>query len=395
MRKLLFFVLRFMGGWQRIWRKIRGVSEDDLHEQRIASGKAWSEFCDDLKAAGHVILSSGTPDDPLNRAEGLRYLTRLTRAGLEAFVEYNDPLFPEFRRMVHETVKMGADNPDNYYMNAQISGAYTYKIIGKRNTVDHISFHTQNGNYGSTGGLAPCGKLGNADLEVEEDGSFEIYLGPEPEGKNWLKTGPDTSLVMVRQTFANRFTEKPAEVRLVNLSAPDKPAPLAAAAMDEGLKTASMFTAGAPLLFTRWAKGFKKHTNTLPLFDPGTSNAAGGDDSIIYYHSYWKLDEEQVLLIEVDPPACDAWNFQLDNFWMESLDYRHFRISINKHSAVPEPDGRIRVIVSHRDPGHPNWIETAHHREGTMCWRWYRMHDGADPVQPRCSVLSHQELATF
>lgn len=395
MRKLLFFALRLMGGWQRLWRKIRGISEAEVQEQRIASGKAWSEFCDDLKAAGNVILSSGTPDDPLNRAEGLRYLTRLTRAGLEAFVEYNDPLFPEFRRMVHETVKMGADNPDNYYLNAQISGAYHYKIIGKRNTVDHISFHTQNGNYGSTGGLAPCGRLSNAKLEVEDDGSFEIYLGPEPEGKNWLKTAPDTSLVMVRQTFADRFTEKPAEVKLVNLSAPERPARLSAAAMDEGLKTASMFTGGASLLFTRWAKGFKKHTNTLPLFDPGTSNAAGGDDSIIYYHSYWKLEEEQVLLIEVDPPACDAWNFQLDNFWMESLDYRHFRISINKHTAVPEPDGRIRVVVSHRDPGHPNWIETAHHREGTMCWRWYRLQDGAEPVQPRCSVRNHQELATF
>lgn len=393
MRKLLFLALRIMGVWQRLWRNIRGVSAEELEEKRIATGKAWSEFCDDLKTAGHVILSPGTPGDPLDRAEGLRYLSRLTRAGLEAFVEYNDPLFPEFRRMVHETVKMGADNPDNYYLNAQISGAYTYKITGQRNTVDHISFHTQNGNYGSTGGLAPCGKLGNDELEVEEDGSFEIFLGPEPKGGNWLKTEPDTSLVMVRQTFADRFTETPAEVKLINLSAPEKPAPFSAATMDEGLKTASMFVGGASLLFTRWAKGFQKHTNTLPLFDPGTSNAAGGDDSIIYYHSYWKLEEDQVLLIEVEPPACDAWNFQLNNFWMESLDYRYFRISINKHSAVPEPDGRIRVMVAHRDPGHPNWIETAHHREGTMCWRWYRLHDGAEPVQPRCRVVSHQEIA--
>jgi hypothetical protein len=26
--------------------------------------------------------------------------------------------------------------------------------------------------------------------------------------------------------------------------------------------------------------------------------------------------------------------------------------------------------VSHTDPGVPNWIETAGHRMGTMCWRW-------------------------
>lgn len=395
MRKLLFLYLRITGAWQRLSRRVRGVTAEEIHQRRIDTGRAWEEFCDDLKAAGQVVLSRGTPDDPLQRVEGIRYLSRLTRAGLEAFVEYSDPQFPEFRRMVHETVKMGADNPDNYYLNAQISGTQLYKITGKRNTIDYISFHTQNGSYGSTGGLAPCGKLEDAELQLEEDGTFEIYLGPERRGKNWLKTEPETSLVMVRQTFADRTVEIPTELKLVNLAAPEKPAPFDAVRMDEGLKTASLFVGGASLLFTRWARGFKKHPNSLPLFDPGTSSAAGGDDSIVYYHSYWELEEDQMLVIDVDPPACDAWNFQLNNFWMESLDYRHFRISINKHTAVPETDGQIRVVVSHRDPGHPNWIETAHHRQGTMCWRWYRLHEGATAVQPRCRVLRHHETVAL
>ncbi len=89
------------------------------------------------------------------------------------------------------------------------------------------------------------------------------------------------------------------------------------------------------------------------------------------------LTPDEALMIEVLPPECDAWNFQLNNHWMESLDYRYHNISINKHSATYEPDGKIRVVVSHQDPGLPNWIETAHHTEGTMCWRWYRIHEGA------------------
>ena len=48
--------------------------------------------------------------------------------GLEAFVEYCDPAFPVLKRMAHETVKLGADNPDNYYFNAQISGKYSYRL---------------------------------------------------------------------------------------------------------------------------------------------------------------------------------------------------------------------------------------------------------------------------
>ena len=92
------------------------------------------------------------------------------------------------------------------------------------------------------------------------------------------------------------------------------------------------------------------------------------------------------------PPSCDNWNFQLNNYWMESLDYRYHRISINKQSARYEPDGRVRIIVAHEDPGMPNWIETADHLEGTMCWRWYRMHKGTAPVEPVCSKVKLEDL---
>jgi hypothetical protein len=368
-----------------------GKTEDDLHDQRIVSGKAWEEFCDQLKLAGAVLMHPGTPRDPFQQAEGVRYLSRLTRAGLEAFVEYSDPAFPVFRRMVHETVKMGADNPDNIYLNAQISGKYEYRITGRRNTVDYIGFFTQNGNYGTTGGLAPCGQIQNNDLVCEPDGSFEIILSKVPRGKNWLKIEDETSLVMARQTFADRKSEVAAEVHIENLDGRRSPDPLTPARVDEGLKTASLFVAGAPLLFARWAKGFQKHTNRLPLFDPDVSNAAGGDASIIYHHSHWKLEEDEMLVIDVKPPQCDTWNFQLNNYWMESLDYRYFNICINKAGAVFEKDGSVLVVVSHRDPGHPNWIETAGHRAGTMCWRWYRLRTGESPVEPNCRVVKYHE----
>ena len=227
---------------------------------------------------------------------------------------------------------------------------------------------------------------------VEEDGSFEITLSKERKGKNWLKVEEETSMVMVRQTFAERTKEIPAEVKIINVSAGGKPGPLTSERLDEGLKAASMPVGGAPVLFARWARGFRKHVNTLPQFDPKTSNAAGGDETIIYYHSYWKLEDDQVLVIEVDPPECDTWNFQLNNYWMESLDYRYYNICINKAGAVYEPDGKVRIVVSHQDPGVPNWIETAHHREGTMCWRWYRIHEGSKPVDPQCSVIKAGEV---
>ncbi len=386
MKQLLFIFLRFLGWFRKLSLKVRGKTEADIHAARIVSGQAWNEFCDRLKLAGNSLKYPGAPQDAFQQAEGIRYLTRLTRGGLEAFVEYCDPAFPVLRRMVHETVKMGADNPDNYYFNAQVSGKYEYRITGKRNTVHYIGFFTQNGNYGTTGGLAPCGQLEHTDLKVKEDGSFEIILSKTPRGDNWLKIEEETGLLMVRQTFLNRHLEVPAEVRVENLDGRTAPEPVTPEMVDNGLGTASLFVGGASLLFARWANGFQKHTNRLPLFDPEVSNAAGGDRNIIYYHSHWKLADDESLVIDVKPPACDSWNFQLNNYWMESLDYRYFTVCINKGSAVYGPDGSVRVVVAHRDPGVPNWIDTCGHREGTMCWRWYRIEPGAVAVEPQTRI---------
>jgi len=392
MQKILFAFLSVSKFFRKIAFAITGKKEKDVFDQRIVSGKAWDEFCDQLKLAGTNLKYAGTPQDAFSQAEGIRYLTRLTRAGLEAFVEYADPAFPVLKRMVHETVKMGADNPDNYYFNAQISGAYEYKITGKRNTVHYMGFFTQNGSYGTTGGLSPCGVLEGRNLVVENDGSFEIILSKEKKGKNWLKIENETGLVMVRQTFLNRFEEVPAELHIENMDGRKAPSPVTPKMIDEGLKMASMFVAGAPLLFARWAKGFKKHMNELPMFDPDTSNKAGGDANIIYYHSYWHLQPDEALVITVNPPECDSWNFQLNNYWMESLDYRYFNICVSKGTARHEPDGSIRVVVSHTDPGLPNWINTCNHLEGTMCWRWYRLPEGIQPVQPKCEVMKMDKL---
>ncbi len=381
-----------MNSFRRIGLFFSGKKEEDIQLQRVVSGKAWEDFCDQLKLAGTVLKYPGTPQDAFQQAEGLRYLTRLTRAGLEAFVEYNNPEFPVLRRMVHETVKMGADNPDNYYFNAQIDGKYTYRITGKRNTIHYIGFFTQNGNYGTTGGLSPCGVLQGSDLNLEEDGSFEIVVSKSRQGKNWLKIDEESSLLIVRQTFLHRLKEVPAELQIENVNGNKFPAPLSPMAVEQGLKTASLFIAGAPLLFARWAKGFQKHTNKLPQFDPEVSNAAGGDADIIYYHSHWKLNKNEALVIQVKPPDCDTWNFQLNNYWMESLDYRYFNICINKGNAEYNSDGSVKVVVAHQDPGHPNWIDTCGHEEGTMCWRWYRLGKDAKPLEPGCEVVIFDQL---
>jgi len=69
-----------------------GLMGENSAGKDTMDGSAWERFCDTLKMAGMVVMRDSAPDSALDRAEGYRYLSRLTRAGLEAFVERADPL---------------------------------------------------------------------------------------------------------------------------------------------------------------------------------------------------------------------------------------------------------------------------------------------------------------
>jgi len=363
---------------------------DETPRERLMTGRSWEEFCDTLKSAGQTILAEGSPDDPLDRSEGFRYLSRLTRAALETFVEHADPLAPALHRPVHETAKIGADNPDNYYQTASISGAHEYRITGTRGTIHYLDFATQSGGVASSGDSEQGGHLDAADLDVAPDGSFEIHLSCDETPGNWLRMTPGTTSIIVRQTSLDREREEPAKLRIERVGGDGRPAPLTPEALDLGFKASAGLVVSCAALFSGWAQGFQKHTNELPKFDDAVSMGAGGDPNICYYHSYWALAPEEALVIEVTPPRCESWNFQLDNHWMESLDYRFHRIHVNKHTAVYGDAGSVRIVVAHRDPGDPNWIDTAGHSQGTMCFRWIRA--DAHP-QPQTRVVKLSELS--
>lgn len=366
-------------------------ANDPTPLERVMTGQSWDEFCDTLKAAGQVIRAEGSPDNPLDRAEGYRYLTRLVRASLENFMEFADPLAPVLHRPVHETAKIGADNPDNYYQTARISGAYEYRVRGKRNTVPYLDFGTQSAGVAGAGNSEQAGHLDASELEMDADGHFEIILSCEEKPGNWLKMNPDTEQLIVRQTHMDREAETPAELTIERIGGDGKPTPITAESVDASLGQVAGLVLACSSLFSSWAQGFKaNHCNELPKFDDSVSMGAGGDPNICYYHSYWELGPEDALVIEADPPECDNWNFQLDNHWMESLDYRYYTIHVNKHTAEYEPDGSVRIVVAHEDPGVPNWIDTVGHAQGTMCFRWIR---AEEHPQPRTRVMKRSEVA--
>jgi Protein of unknown function (DUF1214) len=361
-------------------------------EQHFDSAEIWAQYCEAIKLAGRQLLRPETPKDPFNQAEGLRYLSRLVRLGLEMYVESGDMSFPSFMVPSHETAKIIADNPDNYYQVARIDGRHDYRVRGSRGTVAYLNFSTKRGGYDSGGKLELSGFIDAKGMSFEPDGQFELVLSQKPRPGNWLKLDPDSSQLLVRQTFLDRIHEKPAQLRIERMDTAARPPPLDPRTLRENLRKAGTFVDGTARLSGDWAHSYRGHTNQLPPADQAHCQAAGGDPNIFFYHSYWRLAPEEALVIHFPRVAvCDYWNIQVNNYWMESLDYRYFRICINKHSAQLDSDGGLTLILAHADPGHPNWLETAGHEQGTMCFRWI---NSQEQVHPETRVVKLAQWAS-
>ena len=60
----------------------------------------------------------------------------------------------------------------------------------------------------------------------------------------------------------------------------------------------------------------------------------------------------------------------MHNYWLESLDYHKNTIILNKHTAQPNSDGSVTMVVSLDKPDSANWLDACDHPLGQMVFRW-------------------------
>ena len=137
--------------------------------------------------------------------------------------------------------------------------------------------------------------------------------------------------------------------------------------------------------FSNWVDELLAEVPNAMHTKAGPMQGAWGDPNQIFRHGAYDLGPDEALVIEFTPPECFYWNFQVDNRWMESLDYRFLPVTVNKHSAVYEADGSVKIVVAHRDPGFGNWMSTDGHPRGAIGLRW---NQAVDDVEPTYTVVT-------
>jgi hypothetical protein len=80
--------------------------------------------------------------------------------------------------------------------------------------------------------------------------------------------------------------------------------------------------------------------------------------------------------------------------WYISMDFVNHQTSLTGDQARVDPDGMLRFVVSERDPGLANWLETTGHPRGYLQIRWQRTSREFTPADgPLVEKVRFDELA--
>lgn len=345
----------------------------DPGDTRVMTGELWSRFGEALERAGNLVLGEGVPDSPRDRAEGYRYLTRFLAAGFATCIELADADYPQFGRMVDVTMPWGLDCPDCLYLYAAVRGDATYRIWGNRGSANHIDIQVNYGHF-AQGDIASWGTVSYCngfDLQLESDGSFELALGGEQRGANWLPLAPNAEFVLVRQYFNDWERERPADLYIERAGAIYLAPPLRSDQIAARFDRLCMWLERGGALWEQMSRNaLSMPPNTLVVHLPQNSDRRAGMRGQAYGLGNFRCAPDEAVIVEFTPPRCHHWSVSLANWYWESLDFATRQTSLNGHQALLDGDGVFRGVIAHEDPGVPNWLDTAGHTQGTIAPRF-------------------------
>jgi hypothetical protein len=350
---------------------------------------AWRRFCRKLEQAGEEVFKPTIPANPLQRADSFRFLTQNLSQAFDLALETKNTKYPVIHSFCSPFRKLGGDNADYTYQQAWIDGESAYRISGNRGTSRFFNIAVQGAR--STGnpanpryrplhepfGDTPEVNLFGHDMEIGWDGSFEVYIGGDKRGPNWLPTTPQSRKLFIRNGFDD-WSETPAAIRIERIGM-DQPRPMPT----PGEMIAAFEWAGDFLLTMMqdnpdWAFEFAEdlcpdELNYFPAARRDFSDTVNNVETDrkrgrSVYCMCWKLEPDEAMIIE--------WE-KNDLFWMmtnmgmslNSMDYLYRPISYSPARTSHDGDGRVRMVMAHRDPGFHNWIDTCGFERGMLANR--------------------------
>ncbi len=332
----------------------------------------WSEFAEALRTLPDRMLAKlpvAMRANPQIQQEVARLaLEALTTSAIEAIGGDGDA--PQFLPAVGQVINVGQPNADTIYRTASITPGGSYRLRGKRGSLRLAVIAQVVPQEG--GSPPPRAHLNLKDLRVDRQGRYGVLISPQrPAGYtgDWWQLDPRASRLMLRMVSANWGKEQEPTFAIERTDKPAGRPRLSAAALEAKLRALPRATEFIGLMFVDHVEQLRSQgfVNRLKVFDVPLGALAGQ----FYYEGVYALADDEALIVESPVPAkCDYRSLILTNELYETTDWVNNHSSLNDTQARPDADGKLRIVVSARDPGIANWMDTAGHPTGIVQGRW-------------------------
>ncbi|BDB39903.1 MULTISPECIES: DUF1214 domain-containing protein [Mycobacterium] len=353
------------------------------------STTAWKELLATLGDLDRGFLEGDKAvTDDRHIADGYRMLATTLGVALDTYL-FTEPGRPQFFAVntpFRRDRRWGGDNTDAYYYCCPVDPQRRYRVSGNKG--DSVYFSLTAYNEPSPGAWSDrvVSIVRDTDLDVDADGNFSFEFPPTP----------DAAVLMTRDYQADPSTGRPVTW---NIAALDDPDPIRHGDAETAQRLRAVTTwlrtmfAIVPLAVgtraeDQHALGHEVAYTANEFADPyqvPDANFGWSARDACYAYGSFVLQDDEALVITHRPPACRFWNLVVWNQFMATYGASEgpdIRCSINCHSAIPNADGSVTVVLAKERTAHPNSLTTLGYPQGNLAFRWFL----ADGVPERPAV---------
>ena len=325
----------------RRWRELAGTSPSE---------EAWSRFetLMDECAFGNLLKAvNGDPNYP--------HVVRIVM-----------PPHDWFGMSVPGSRFAGGPGADQSYAIIPVDYGGHYRIHGRwigMAPVDHNYTLSPNAYY-----MNAINTFHHDQLVADDEGRFTLTAGPEACGENHIQTKPGAQYLFIRCCRAD-WRQSATALRVEALDKP-RTAPWS----DEQIlaRAGQLMLDDAPGMFY-WVRLYQGMTPNV-VSAPNLTDGIGGLVSQTTSLGRLLLEEDDALVITIDPADAVFHDVQLNDYWFGSVgDYFGRTASLNNAQTHLGADGTATYIVSRQDPGVHNWLDPNGLRETLFVARWQRL----------------------
>lgn len=272
-----------------------------------------------------------------------------------------------------------AENTDNNYSVIPVDGHSRFEIRGRRFTPPVGDCPMQ-----VTTNLSQSINVSSVDwrdVQFDADGSFLITVDGQPAAgrPNHLQTTLDTKYIFIRDGRVD-WWQLPNAYRVRRLDPPCA----APRSDDEIVALATRFIiddVGPMNFFRRMVRGCA--ANVLPPIV--SSGDVGGMPSQKLLVGRVVLEDDEAFVMRLTLGSAAYLFLGTYNSWLMSGDFWARTTSLNSAQSRADPDGAYSFVLSARDPGVHNWIDTQGMHETLLMARWHQLSRQPDAEEPVAS----------